>query len=1188
MPRRKSFRNLIGERPASGASARRSGRQVFSARRGLCVEWLEYRILLTASASSLRSVAPPLFAADLSAQQASLDLRVSWLGGSNQVVPSAGTTISPPFGPSDISQAYGFNNIYFPGSGGSSITGDGTGQTIAIVVAYHQPNLIADLHAFNLRYGLPDPQVTVCNQNGSTSAANYPANATGNWGIEAALDVQWAHALAPRANILVVEAANSGLNNLYTAVNTAAKAGTGSLSTLPFTTIVSMSWGAAEYSGESNNTYFNTPAGKSGVVFVAATGDTGGAVQYPAADPRVVAVGGTALSINASGTYATESAWNGSNGGFSAINSVPSYQVGITPYGAQNTNSMRMAPDVSFVGSNGTSLWVYDSYDFPSSPWVGVSGTSAGTPCWAALFAIADQGRVNGGGTPLTGSQALSTLYTQYTNGTYSYKFHDVIGGNNSSYTAGAGYDLATGLGSPRANVIAAMFAGVSQTPTPIAPSGTVTTITPTFQWSAVAGASGYYLTIVDNTTHVTVANKLVVNGTSYIPTTPLANNDAFQWQVQAFDATGALGPASSQLTFTVNAVINHAPTGTSGAVTTREDVPYTLGVSNFGFSDSSDSPANNLLAVKITTLPANGLLTDNGAAVTTGQFVSVSDISSGLLKFTPASNANGAAYASFTFQVQDDGGTANGGANLDPTPKTLTVNVTAVNDAPTGTNFTANTYEDFPYVFAASDFGFADSNDSPPNNLLAVKISTLPATGTLLDNGVAVTVGQFISSADITGGLLSFVPAPHTYGTPYTSFTFQVQDDGGTANGGVDLDLTPRLASINVTSMVTIAGPSSALRGETETYTLTAYGTPDQLAAGFVFTINWGDGSPVQSVTGLSGMQVTHGYDPTGDFTISVTATDNSSATSAVVTTGVHVDAFQLRANAQNTALIDLAWGGTSGADRVEFIQLSPTSIRVHESMINGVAVDNTQDFSGITGRVIGSAAGGNDQLDSRGLTTVPSTLDGGGGNNTLYGGSAGDILIGGSNGAEGKQGSNVIIAGNGDNTIYGNGLTARRGATGGNNLIMGGTGHDVIYGSFGANPTGNGGEGGQNLIVGGGGGDTIYASQITDGAEGGHGSILIAGTTTLNQAALQSILTEWTSSHALADKIANISGTGTGTRFNGNAYLQPDVTVQDDNVPDTIWSDTYGSANWLLLSLNNQDTANREKAIDIETDLP
>ena len=81
--------------------------------------------------------------------------------------------------------------------------------------------------------------------------------------------------------------------------------------------------------------------------------------------------------------------------------------------------------------------------------------------------------------------------------------------------------------------------------------------------------------------------------------------------------------------------------------------------------------------------------------AVTAGQFVSVADITAGQLVFTPAANANGTGYASFTFQVQDNGGTANGGVDLDPTPNTITVNVTSVNDAPAGTDKTVTTLED-------------------------------------------------------------------------------------------------------------------------------------------------------------------------------------------------------------------------------------------------------------------------------------------------------------------------------------------------------------------------------------------------------------------------------------------------------------------------------------------------------------
>ena len=127
---------------------------------------------------------------------------------------------------------------------------------------------------------------------------------------------------------------------------------------------------------------------------------------------------------------------------------------------------------------------------------------------------------------------------------------------------------------------------------------------------------------------------------------------------------------------------INQAPTGANNTVTTLENTAYTFATGDFGFSDPADLPPNNLLAVEITTLPAAGKLTDNGVAVTAGQFVAATDIASGLLKFTPASGAYGSPYSSFTFQVEDDGGTANGGANLDPSPKTITIDVSFVGPA--------------------------------------------------------------------------------------------------------------------------------------------------------------------------------------------------------------------------------------------------------------------------------------------------------------------------------------------------------------------------------------------------------------------------------------------------------------------------------------------------------------------------
>src|SRR4029079_16397017 len=146
------------------------------------------------------------------------------------------------------------------------------------------------------------------------------------------------------------------------------------------------------------------------------------------------------------------------------------------------------------------------------------------------------------------------------------------------------------------------------------------------------------------------------------------------------------------------------------------------------------------------------------------------------------------------------NGGTANGGINLDPTPNTLTINVTSVNDAPAGTDNTITTNEDTPYTLSAANFGFTDPNDSPANALLAVEITTLPSNGVLTLDNVAVIAGQFISVADIAANLLVFTPNSNANGAPYSSFTFQVEDNGGTANGGVNLDPTPNTLTINVT----------------------------------------------------------------------------------------------------------------------------------------------------------------------------------------------------------------------------------------------------------------------------------------------------------------------------------------------------------------------------------------------------
>jgi VCBS repeat-containing protein len=280
-----------------------------------------------------------------------------------------------------------------------------------------------------------------------------------------------------------------------------------------------------------------------------------------------------------------------------------------------------------------------------------------------------------------------------------------------------------------------------------------------------------------------------------YTPAANYAGADSFTYRVN----DGALDSNTATVNLAVTPV-NDAPAGADRTVTTLEDSVFTFGVADFGFSDPNDTPANALRAVEITTLPTAGALTDNGVAVTAGQFISVADIAGGHLTFAPAANANGNGYASFTFQVQDDGGAVGGGLDLDQSPNTITVNVTPVNDAPAGADRTVTTLEDSVFTFGVADFGFSDPNDTPANALRAVEITTLPTAGALTDNGVAVTAGQFISVADIAGGHLSFAPAANASGNGYASFTFQVQDNGGIDHGGIDLDPTPNRITVNVT----------------------------------------------------------------------------------------------------------------------------------------------------------------------------------------------------------------------------------------------------------------------------------------------------------------------------------------------------------------------------------------------------
>jgi hypothetical protein len=433
------MRSLVAfaaRRPAGVESRSRRAHRI-----NLACESLEERRLLSANAT-----------ADALAQlTAQADVQVLALD----------TTGPTGLSPQQIRSAYGIDHITFSGG---TITGNGAGQTIAIIEAYNDPNISADLAAFDAEYGLPaPPSLTVDNLGATTTDAG--------WALETSLDVEWAHAIAPAANIVVVEASSASVNALFSAVRAASQ--------LPGVSVVSMSWGTYEFAGETAyDSLFTTPAGHTNVTYVAASGDSGAwyGPMYPAVSPNVLAVGGSSLTLGSGNSYGSESGWTYSTGGFSGTDtrfrsyeSEPSYQAS-TLQSVGLSDGVRTTPDVSFNADPSSGYSVYDSVGYDGqSGWFQVGGTSAAAPAWAGLIAIADQGLANGGKGTLSTSQVLTELYSLP-----SSDFNDVTSGSNG-YSATTGYDLVTGLGTPRtASVVAGLLAanGVSESGTSSSSSG--------------------------------------------------------------------------------------------------------------------------------------------------------------------------------------------------------------------------------------------------------------------------------------------------------------------------------------------------------------------------------------------------------------------------------------------------------------------------------------------------------------------------------------------------------------------------------------------------------------------------------------------------------------------------------------------------------------------------------------------
>src|SRR4051812_26012031 len=213
--------------------------------------------------------------------------------------------------PAKIKTAYGY---------GTSTTA-GAGKTIAIVDAYDDPTALSDFNTFSSQFGLPTCASSTCFQKVNQSGGTKTPRVDAGWALEISLDVQWAHAIAPGAKILLVEASSASFTNLLAAEDYVKQ----------HADYVSNSWGGNEFSGETGSAY-DSHFVKSGVSFFVSAGDNGTPAEYPSSSPNVISVGGTKLTVDSNGNYLDETAWSEGGGGCSAYEPATSAQAGFSGY----------------------------------------------------------------------------------------------------------------------------------------------------------------------------------------------------------------------------------------------------------------------------------------------------------------------------------------------------------------------------------------------------------------------------------------------------------------------------------------------------------------------------------------------------------------------------------------------------------------------------------------------------------------------------------------------------------------------------------------------------------------------------------------------------------------------------------------------------------------------------------------
>jgi hypothetical protein len=509
------------------------------------------------------------------------------------------------YGPVQFQTAYGL----------TAAAAASTTEVVAIVDAFDNPNVQANLNTYSTNFGLsvlptcPGAAAPGCFKKvDQTGGTNYPSGDTG-WGLEIALDVETVHAVCPNCGILLVEANDNSNGNLYAAEDYAAA----------HANTVSNSWSGGEYASETtDDSHFNHP----GVAITVSTGDSGYwgtfSTQYPPSSRYVTAVGGTTLTLNANNTRLNETVWNGAGSGCSRFESKPAWQ---TDTGC----SKRTAADVSADADPNTGAAVYDTYG--EGGWIQVGGTSLAAPLIGAVYALAGVG----------GTSDYPSSYPY----AHTASLFDVTSGANGSCsgsylcTGKPGFDGPTGLGTPIGTAAFASGGGGGGNPP------TVTSFSPT---------SGPVGTQVDvQGTNFTGATSVKFNGTS--DATFVVNNATdITAHVPAGATTGTIsvqtpnGTGTSSSSFTVTGGGGSPPTvtsftPTSGPVGTSVTINGTnfTGVTAVQFNGTSATNYTVNSSVKITASVPSGATTGK-ISVSTGGGTGTSSAS-----FTVTTSGGGA-----------------------------------------------------------------------------------------------------------------------------------------------------------------------------------------------------------------------------------------------------------------------------------------------------------------------------------------------------------------------------------------------------------------------------------------------------------------------------------------------------------------------------------------------------------------